>query len=193
MVAVRAVAGTDMARRLFVLLALGLLLVGPMGVRAQDGSPVAGGGASLDLAAMALAPGDVPEGFFDDYAEWWVPVESIDGVIGDVPPPEGLERAYQTFYAALDGETVIHVFLLDFGATAALAYQAAFNEDDPSTIDSAGIDFVVGSWLVTVDVQGGLSADAAMAAALDLATQQAGCLTAGGVCETVTRPEELAA
>ena len=70
-----------MARRIFVLLVLALLLVGPVGVRAQDGSTVAASGTSLDLAAMALAPEDVPVGFFDDYGEWWVPVGAILSLI----------------------------------------------------------------------------------------------------------------
>lgn len=80
------------------------------------------------------------------------------------------------------------------GADAALAYQAIANPDDSGApVDGAGVDFVIGSRLVTVDVVGGLSADAAMAAAVDLATQQAACLTAGGPCVTVTRPLSIPA
>src|SRR5215204_3444194 len=47
---------------------------------------------------------------------------------------------------------------------------------------AAVVDFVVGPWLVTVDVQGVDSAESAMAAAEDLAMQQAACLTAEGPC-----------
>jgi hypothetical protein len=44
---------------------------------------------------------------------------------------------------------------------------------------------------VTVDVQGGLSTEDAMAAAVDLATQQAACLAAGEPCSTITLPPTL--
>jgi hypothetical protein len=77
-------------------------------------------------------------------------------------------------------------------ATAALAFHATADEEDPdASADAAGVDFVTGDRLVTVDVQGGLSAEDAMAAALDLATQQAACLTAGETCSTVTPPPAL--
>jgi len=70
--------------------------------------------------------------------------------------------------------------------TAALAFQATLDEEDPNApIDSAGVDFVVENRLVTVEVQGGLEAEAAMTAAMDLATQQAACLAADGPCATV--------
>jgi hypothetical protein len=72
---------------------------------------------------------------------------------------------------------------------AALAFQATSNADDPqAVVDSAGVDFVSGTRLVTVDVQGGLSPEAAMAAAIDLAVQQAACLGAGDPCDAVTLP-----
>jgi hypothetical protein len=78
------------------------------------------------------------------------------------------------------------------GAAATLAFQGTLGEEDPNApIDSAGVDFVVGNRLVTVDVQGGLSAGEAMAAAIDLATQQAACLAAGGPCATVMSPPSL--
>jgi hypothetical protein len=77
-------------------------------------------------------------------------------------------------------------------ATAALAFHASLDEEDPNApIDSAGVDFVVGNRLATVDVQGGLSAEAAMTAAIDLATQQAACLAAGGPCSSVMVPPAL--
>lgn len=78
------------------------------------------------------------------------------------------------------------------GASAALAFHAVFGSDDPNAApDSAGVDFVVDARLVTIDVQGGLPADATLAAAVDLATQQAACLTAGGVCAGVVPPAAL--
>lgn len=80
------------------------------------------------------------------------------------------------------------------GADAALAYQAISNPDDPdAAADSAGVDFVVGNKLATIDVLGGLSAADAMAAAVDLATRQAACLAAGGVCDSVTPPPSILA
>ena len=45
---------------------------------------------------------------------------------------------------------------------------------------------MTGNRLVTVDVQGGLSAEEAMAAAVDLATQQAACLASDDPCASVT-------
>jgi hypothetical protein len=75
-----------------------------------------------------------------------------------------------------------------------VAYQGSLDEEDPDApVDSAGVNFVAGTRLVTVDVQGGLSAEDAMAAAVDLATQQAACLAAGEPCSTVTPPPSLQA
>ncbi len=80
------------------------------------------------------------------------------------------------------------------GTTAAVAYQGSLDEEDPEApVDSAGVNFVTGNRLVTVDVQGGLSAEDAMAAAVDLATQQAACLTAGDACSALTPPPSLQA
>jgi hypothetical protein len=77
-------------------------------------------------------------------------------------------------------------------ATAALAFHATADEEDPNApADAAGVDFVAGNRLVTVDVQGGLSAEDALAAAVDLASQQAACLAAGGTCGSVTAPSSL--
>jgi hypothetical protein len=78
------------------------------------------------------------------------------------------------------------------GADSALAFLATSDPENPDApIDSAGVDFVVGAWLVTIDVQGGLTGDEAMAVAVDLATQQAACLTSGEPCAEVTRPAQL--
>ncbi len=80
------------------------------------------------------------------------------------------------------------------GADTVVAYQAISNPDDPDApIDSAGVDFVVGSQLATVDVLGGLSAGDAMAAAVDLAAQQAACLISGEPCASVTLPASIPA
>jgi hypothetical protein len=78
--------------------------------------------------------------------------------------------------------------------TDALAFQATLDAEDPSApVDSAGVDFVARNRLVTVDVQGGLSAEDALAAAVDLASQQATCLAAGDTCGSVTQPPSLLA
>jgi hypothetical protein len=80
------------------------------------------------------------------------------------------------------------------GAAATLAFQGAFDEEDPNApVDSAGVDFVMEDRLVTVDVQGGLSAGDAMAAAVDLATQQAACLASDDPCSSITLPPSLQA
>ena len=77
-------------------------------------------------------------------------------------------------------------------ATAALAFHATPDEEDPNApADAAGVDFVSGNRLVTVDVQGGLSAEDALAAAVDLASQQAACLATGDTCGSVTAPSSL--
>jgi hypothetical protein len=79
------------------------------------------------------------------------------------------------------------------GASAALAFYAVPETEDPTASpDSAGVDFVVGNRLVTIDVLGGVSSEEALAAATDLATQQAACLTAGGPCASVSLPAALA-
>jgi len=78
------------------------------------------------------------------------------------------------------------------GADSALAFLAASDPETPDApIDGAGVDFVVGAWLATIDVQEGLSGDDAMAIAVDLATQQAACLAFGEPCAEVTRPAQL--
>ena len=50
---------------------------------------------------------------------------------------------------------------------------------------------MVGQRLVSVEVQGGDSASPAMAAAIDLATQQAACLNSTAPWDAVARPAEL--
>jgi hypothetical protein len=80
------------------------------------------------------------------------------------------------------------------GATATLGAEGIFDPENPdATIDSASVSFVMDSWLVSVDVQGGLPAETALAVADDLATQQGDCLAAGGPCESLTVPDRLRA
>lgn len=78
--------------------------------------------------------------------------------------------------------------------TAAIAFHAAMDAENPNApLDSAGVDFVAGTRLVTVDVQGGLSAEEAMVAAIDLATQQSACLASSDPCVSVMLPPSLPA
>jgi len=81
-----------------------------------------------DLAAMALAPGDVPLGFHDEYSEWLVPASLVRELLG-VEPPEGLQRLYQSFYLPTyeleDGDDALHVFVFEFDSPEAAAEGAA--------------------------------------------------------------------
>ena len=79
------------------------------------------------------------------------------------------------------------------GATATLGLEGVLDVEAPNVVpDSASVSFVMDSWLVSVDVQGGLTAETALAVAVDLATQQGECL-ADGSCEALTVPEGLRA
>jgi hypothetical protein len=87
-------------------LALLALLLGlwPFLASAQDATPITASGAPLDLAAMALAPDDVPAGYFDDYSELWVPAGPFSELtLGGAAVPPGLVRVYQSFYTEPDG------------------------------------------------------------------------------------------
>lgn len=107
---------------------------------------------------------------------------AIRGAPNDRPTPGPIPRGVRTL---VDDPAIP-------GADAALAFQAALDAEDPDApVDSAGVDFVVGNWLATVDVQGGLTAEDALTAAVDLASQQAACLAAGGSCESLTPPQTL--
>jgi len=77
------------------------------------------------------------------------------------------------------------------GADGAVAYRFATPIGPTEEINSFRVIFVVGDWLATLDVQAAGSAEAAESAALDLATQQATCLTAGGTCAIVTSPASI--
>ncbi len=78
------------------------------------------------------------------------------------------------------------------GATATLGFEAVMDAKDPdASADSAGVTFVMDTRLVSIDVQGGLSGEAALAVAVDLGVQQGECLTAGGSCDDLTVPDGL--
>lgn len=80
------------------------------------------------------------------------------------------------------------------GAEAALNFGSALDQENPDApTDSARVVFVSGSRMAAIDVQGAASAEAALAAATDLAAQQAACLAADAPCTTVVLPVELAA
>ena len=107
-----------------------LLAFWPMLSAAQDATPATASGASLDLAAMALALDDVPDGFFDDYSEWEVPASAFsEFALGGAPTPPGLVRVYQTFYVEADGATVIHSYLYEFASPEDAAAGAAIVDE----------------------------------------------------------------
>ena len=94
-----------------------LLGAWPFLAAAQDATPGMSSGMPLDLAAMALAPDDVPTGYFDDYSEWWVPADAFSElVLGGAATPPGLERVYQTFYFSPDELAGIHTYLYEFAS-----------------------------------------------------------------------------
>jgi len=74
-------------------------------------------------------------------------------------------------------------------ADAAFAFQSPTEEG--GALDSAGVAFVVGSRLATVNVLSAPSVEDAIAAAEDLAAQQAVCLAAVGPCQALTVPAAL--
>ena len=105
-----------MRRATLAFLAL-LLGVWPLLAGAQDATPAMSSGAPLDLAVMALAADDVPEGFFDDYGEWWVPADAFsDLALGGASLPAGLERVYQSFYFDPEQAIGIHNYLFEFAS-----------------------------------------------------------------------------
>ncbi len=55
-------------RRVTLVVLAFLLGAWPFLASAQDATPGTPSTTSLDLAAMALAPDDVPAGYFDDYS-----------------------------------------------------------------------------------------------------------------------------
>src|SRR4051794_30584192 len=81
----------DMLRSRRAILTVLALLLGlwPFLAAAKNATPTSSNSAPLDLAAMALAPADVPAGYFDDYSEWWVPSGPFSDVVpsGTAIPP----------------------------------------------------------------------------------------------------------
>jgi hypothetical protein len=89
----------------------------PLLAGAQDATPTTSSSAALDLAAMALAPEDVPGGYFDDYGEWWVPAGPFSElVLGGAATPPGLVRVYQSFYTDPARGDAIHTYLYEFAS-----------------------------------------------------------------------------
>ena len=114
--------------RPFALLALfvALSLIRPGAGAAQGATPVASS-APTDLGVMALAPDDVPAGFFDDYSDWWVPAAGVVdlGVLGGAAAPPGLDRMYQSFYTDPETGLAIHCYLFEFASPEQAAAGAA--------------------------------------------------------------------
>ena len=113
-------------RRVTLVVLAFLLGAWPFLASAQDATPGTPSTTSLDLAAMALAPDDVPTGYFDDYGEWWVPADAFSALtLGGAATPPGLERVYQTFYFNPEEAVAIHTYLYEFAspeeATAGIA------------------------------------------------------------------------
>ena len=94
-----------------------LLGVWPFLAGAQGATPTMAGSTPLDLAAMALAPDDLPAGYFDDYSEWWVPAKAFSELtLGGAAVPPGLVRVYQSFYTEPNGAGAIHTYLYEFAS-----------------------------------------------------------------------------
>ena len=122
------------------LLVLALLFLSPSAASTQQGTPEGVSG-PLDLAAMALAPEDLPAGYFDEYSDWFGPAEAFAALVIGGPAPAGLARAYQSFYVAPEIGGAVHVFLLEFAsaaqATAGAAIVVALALSVPVTARSA--------------------------------------------------------
>jgi hypothetical protein len=109
-------------------------------------------------------------------------LEAIRQAPNDRPTPGPTQRGERSLVA----DPVIP------GTTATLGFGAVSEMENPdASVDSAGVTFVSDTVMVTVDVQGGLSGDAALAVAVDLAAQQSDCLTAGWPCTEMTVPPAL--
>jgi hypothetical protein len=113
-------------RRVTLVVLAFLLGASPFLASAQDATPGTPSTTSLDLAAMALAPDDVPAGYFDDYTEWWMPADAFSALtLGGAATPPGLERVYQSFYFNPEEAVAIHAYLYEFAspeeATAGIA------------------------------------------------------------------------
>jgi hypothetical protein len=104
-------------RRVTLVVLAFLLGAWPFLASAQDATPGTPSTTSLDLAAMALAPDDVPTGYFDDYGEWWVPADAFSALtLGGAATPPGLERVYESFYTNPEEAVAIHTYLYEFAS-----------------------------------------------------------------------------
>ena len=77
------------------------------------------------------------------------------------------------------------------GSSATFAWEFPNQFIEGASTDSMRIVMLVGASVVTVDVQGNGSAEAAREAAVAIATAQVACLAAEGSCETTSMPDEL--
>lgn len=144
-------------------------------VRGLSAGPLVDGEPSPPFVAIAIAEFALPD---DALAA----LEAIRQSPNDRPTSIPIPRGTKTL---ADSPTIP-------GADDALAFTATADEENPDApADSAGVDLVVGNLLVTIDVQGGLTGDEALAATEDLATQQVACLTSGGPCQEVQAPAAL--
>ncbi len=139
-------------------------------VRAVVAGPMVDGEPSPPFIAVAISQ-------FATANDALTVLDAIRSMPNDLPTPYPVPRGERT---VASDPTVP-------GTDATAAYTGVLNPDDPeATPDSAGVAFVVDNSLVTIDVQGGLTANEAMAIAVDLATQQADCLASIDPCSTVT-------
>ncbi len=144
-------------------------------VRGLSAGPLVDGEPSPPFVAIAIAEFASPDDALAALAV--IRQEPNDRPIG-IPIPRGVKM--------LAADPTIP------GADDALAFTAVVDEENPDApADSAGVDLVVGNLLVMIDVQGGLSGDAPLSAASDLATQQVACLTSGGPCTEFQVPAAL--
>ena len=105
-----------MTVRPFVALLMLLALLTPVPATAAGQATPGVVASSLDLAAMALAPEDLPTGYFDEYSDWLVPADAFADLVLGGPAPAGFARAYQSFYFAPEIGGAVHVFLLEFAS-----------------------------------------------------------------------------
>lgn len=77
------------------------------------------------------------------------------------------------------------------GTTVTLAWEFPNQFFEEATTDSVRIVMLVGTNVVTVDIQGNGTPDDAQAAAVAIATAQISCIQAGTACQTTSMPPEL--
>jgi len=77
------------------------------------------------------------------------------------------------------------------GSSVTLGYQFANTYMSGSSVDSFRVIALAGSTMLTIDVQGNGSADAAQTAAVEIASAQLGCITALAPCQVDSFPDSL--